>query len=91
MLIKTGLFHEGFVCHLSASAVAGFIAAIVGQPVDLIKTRVMNQNVGVVTVVSNILKNEVSIQLIRNSHHCIMDFLQMQVELLHGTLWCRWY
>jgi ABC-type proline/glycine betaine transport system permease subunit len=42
MLIKTGLFHEGFVCHLSASAVAGFIAAIVGQPVDLIKTRVMN-------------------------------------------------
>lgn len=30
MLLNTGVFHEGLVCHLSAGAVAGFIAAIVG-------------------------------------------------------------
>ncbi|CAD8198655.1 unnamed protein product [Paramecium octaurelia] len=57
-LIKTGLFHEGLACHFASSVCAGFIAAVVGQPVDLIKTRVMNQNVGVLTVVKNIIKNE---------------------------------
>lgn len=29
-LIKTGLFHEGLVCHFASSACAGFIAAVVG-------------------------------------------------------------
>lgn len=36
-------FHEGIVTHFTASMLAGFIAAVVTSPVDVIKTRIMNQ------------------------------------------------
>jgi hypothetical protein len=32
-------------CHLFSSAIAGLVAAVVGSPVDVLKTRVMNSPV----------------------------------------------
>ena len=58
-LLKTGLFVDGIYCHLTASAIAGVVACTVGQPVDLIKTRVMNFKVGIVECIVNAIKNDV--------------------------------
>lgn len=47
----------------------------------------MNQNIGIVPVISNIVKNEVNKNIIfRESYIYIMDFLPTQAELLLGTL-----
>lgn len=37
---------DGVPCHLLASAIAGFTACVVGSPVDVLKTRLMNAKVG---------------------------------------------
>ncbi len=44
MILKWKLVQDGLFCHLISSAIAGFVATIVGSPVDVIKTRVMNVN-----------------------------------------------
>lgn len=43
MLVATGAFQEGPVLHFSGSLLAGFIASVASNPVDVIKTRIMNQ------------------------------------------------
>lgn len=37
---------EGVPCHIVSSAIAGFTACVVGSPVDVLKTRLMNAKVG---------------------------------------------
>lgn len=37
---------EGLVLHAVSACIAGFVAAVLGTPADVIKTRVMNQPVG---------------------------------------------
>lgn len=42
-LLNAGLVQEGVSCHLIASMVAGLMSAIAISPVDLIRTRIMQQ------------------------------------------------
>lgn len=44
-ILEKGLMEDGFGTHVSASFAAGFIAAVVTNPIDVIKTRVMNMRV----------------------------------------------
>lgn len=46
MLISTGYFGESKTTHFSASLLAGLVATTVCSPVDVIKTRVMNDKTG---------------------------------------------
>ena len=43
LLLNRGLFHEGLPLHVCSSMIAGFMAAVTSSPVDVIKTRIMNQ------------------------------------------------
>jgi hypothetical protein len=49
--------------HLTCSGLAGFIATVVGSPVDVLKTRIMNakpgQYTGIADCVLKTIKNEV--------------------------------
>lgn len=45
-ILDRGLLKDGLGTHVSASFAAGFVAAVVSNPVDVIKTRVMNMKVG---------------------------------------------
>lgn len=42
-LINYGILKDGYGCHFVASVVAGVCIAIVTSPVDIVKTRIMNQ------------------------------------------------
>lgn len=42
-ILKSGLLVDGVPCHLVSSLMAGFVATVCGSPVDVVKTRVMNQ------------------------------------------------
>ena len=44
-LLNNQYMHEGFRLHLVSSMVAGLVCATVTSPVDVIKTRMMNQRV----------------------------------------------
>lgn len=44
-IIEKGVMKDGLGTHVVASFAAGFVAAVVSNPVDVIKTRVMNMNV----------------------------------------------
>lgn len=46
MILRRNLMEDGIPCHLVSSAIAGFTACIVGSPVDVLKTRLMNAKVG---------------------------------------------
>ncbi len=37
---------DGVPCHIVSSAIAGFTACIIGSPVDVLKTRLMNAKAG---------------------------------------------
>jgi len=37
---------DNVICHFLCSGVAGFVAAFVGSPVDVTKTRIMNAKPG---------------------------------------------
>lgn len=37
---------DGVLCHLVSSAIAGFVACVIGSPVDVLKTRIMNSKPG---------------------------------------------
>lgn len=43
MLLATGKFREGYLTHFTASFLAGFVATVASNPVDVVKTRIMNQ------------------------------------------------
>jgi len=59
-ILKTGLMKDNIFCHFAASAIAGCAAVLVGSPVDVLKTRVMNapKGTGVMETVVNTLKQE---------------------------------
>jgi hypothetical protein len=42
MILHRKLMQDNIFLHLISSSVAGFVAAVVGSPVDVIKTRIMN-------------------------------------------------
>jgi len=43
MLLKTPLFKDNITTHFTASLIAAFVAAVITNPFDVIKTRIMNQ------------------------------------------------
>ncbi|KAJ1442154.1 Mitochondrial carrier protein [Sesbania bispinosa] len=45
MILEKGVMRDGLGTHVTASFAAGFVAAVVSNPVDVIKTRVMNMKV----------------------------------------------
>ncbi|KAJ4964638.1 hypothetical protein NE237_016487 [Protea cynaroides] len=45
MIIGNGVMRDGLGTHVTASFAAGFVAAVASNPVDVIKTRVMNMKV----------------------------------------------
>lgn len=45
MIIAKGIMNDGLGTHVTASFAAGFVAAVASNPVDVIKTRVMNMKV----------------------------------------------
>lgn len=45
-LITRGLLTDNMPCHLLSASGAGFVATVVGAPVDLVKTRFMNSKPG---------------------------------------------
>ncbi|KZV53774.1 mitochondrial uncoupling protein 5 [Dorcoceras hygrometricum] len=45
MILEKDLMKDGLGTHVTASFAAGFVAAVVSNPVDVIKTRVMNMKV----------------------------------------------
>ncbi|KAM3344725.1 mitochondrial uncoupling protein 5 [Capsicum galapagoense] len=45
MILGKGLMNDGLGTHVTASFAAGFVAAVVTNPVDVIKTQVMNMKV----------------------------------------------
>lgn len=45
-LLATGLFGDNVGTHMLSGVTAGFVATVVGSPVDVIKTRIMNQKAG---------------------------------------------
>ena len=58
---KKKWMNDNIYAHLLCSSIAGFVAAVVGSPVDVIKTRVMNNKGefnGVVDCVVKTFKNE---------------------------------
>ncbi|KFK32807.1 hypothetical protein AALP_AA6G290600 [Arabis alpina] len=44
-ILEKGLMEDGLGTHVAASTAAGFVAAVASNPVDVIKTRVMNMKV----------------------------------------------
>lgn len=46
IILSKKLMEDGISCHLVSSAIAGFVACIVGSPVDVLKTRIMNAKPG---------------------------------------------
>jgi solute carrier family 25 oxoglutarate transporter 11 len=45
MILEKGVMKDGLGTHVTASFAAGFVAAVASNPVDVIKTRVMNMKV----------------------------------------------
>lgn len=46
LLLNSKLMTDNIFCHLVASSGAGFTAAVLGSPVDVVKTRIMNAKKG---------------------------------------------
>lgn len=88
---------DNIICHFICSALAGFTGAVVGSPVDVLKTRIINSNSkeNLLKFVYKIIKNEVKYLLklfifkkIRDSEHFIKALLLELIELLHGIFQC---
>lgn len=62
MILDNNVLKDGVGCHLASASGAGFVAVIVGSPVDVLKTRVMNAPKGMYTgpidCIVKTLKNE---------------------------------
>jgi len=54
VILKHRLMQDNIYCHFVCSAIAGLMAATVGSPVDVVKTRIMNANKATGQVYSNI-------------------------------------
>ena len=44
-LLNTSLFADNFYCYLTSSTIAGCIATIISNPVEVTRIRIMNANV----------------------------------------------
>ena len=40
-ILKYGILGDNIICHFVVSAWAGFVATVIGSPVDVVKTRIM--------------------------------------------------
>lgn len=49
MVLRSKLMGDTIGCHLFCSSIAGFVAAVIGSPVDVLKTRIMNSTAGTST------------------------------------------
>ncbi|EEF39708.1 mitochondrial dicarboxylate carrier protein, putative [Ricinus communis] len=45
MILEKGVMRDGIGTHVTASFAAGFVAAVASNPIDVIKTRIMNMKV----------------------------------------------
>lgn len=50
--------NDNIPCHFVCSAFAGFVATVIGSPVDVLKTRIINEKVGIFTCISRTIKND---------------------------------
>ncbi|OMO63522.1 Mitochondrial brown fat uncoupling protein [Corchorus olitorius] len=50
MILNKGVMNDGIGTHVTASFAAGFVAAVASNPIDVIKTRVMNMKVATAEV-----------------------------------------
>lgn len=46
MIVSRKIMDDGVPCHIVSSAIAAITACIIGSPVDVLKTRLMNAKVG---------------------------------------------
>lgn len=62
MVLESGFLPDGIPCHLLCASMAGFTACIIGSPVDVLKTRLMNAEKGMyanpIDCVAKTFKNE---------------------------------
>lgn len=64
VLLQKKIMQDNVYCHIVSAAGAGFTAAVVGSPVDVLKTRIMNQSAGqqaytgVIDACGKIMRNE---------------------------------
>ena len=53
MILRRNLMEDSIPCHLVSSAIAGLTACIIGSPVDVLKTRIMNAKPGEYSSIMN--------------------------------------
>eukprot|EP00919_Chromeraceae_sp_WS-2016_P077850 GHVR01184180.1.p1 GENE.GHVR01184180.1~~GHVR01184180.1.p1 ORF type:complete len:106 (+),score=4.08 GHVR01184180.1:1441-1758(+) len=46
MILRRKLMEDAVPCNLLSSSIAGFVACVIGSPVDVLKTRIMNAKPG---------------------------------------------
>lgn len=51
--------NDNIITHFFCSAFAGFLATVIGSPVDVLKTRMMVEKTGMFECIKNTIKNEV--------------------------------
>nr|XP_006824534.1 PREDICTED: mitochondrial substrate carrier family protein ucpB-like [Saccoglossus kowalevskii] len=84
LLLNTGLMKEGPVLHVLCSVFASFMTAVTTSPVDVVKTRIMNQRI------KGLIKGE---YLYKNSLDCFIKTLKSEglIGLYKGFIpnWMR--
>lgn len=53
-LLRAKLMKDNVWCHLLSSSIAGLVAAVVGSPVDVLKTRIMNASVPMISSIKRV-------------------------------------
>ncbi|KAG5529578.1 hypothetical protein RHGRI_030086 [Rhododendron griersonianum] len=88
-ILDKGLMRDGLGTHVTASFAAGFVAAVVSNPVDVIKTRVMNMKVepgaappysGAIDCIVKTVRLEGPMALYKG--RCLVGFVKLE-----NTLW----
>jgi len=41
-MLQYKIMKDGMPCHLTCASMAGFVATVIGSPLDVLKTRIMN-------------------------------------------------
>lgn len=57
---------DNMLTHFICSAFAGFLATVIGNPVDVLKTRIMVEKTGALECIKNTIKNEVYLNFFLN-------------------------
>ena len=69
-ILTTGIMADGVLCHFSSAIIAGFTAAAVANPVDLVKTRYMNSPRGEYRWELSVNVVQSKMKTLRNVIHC---------------------